>query len=318
MNVLPPSDETEFRAALALLMAQPDRPSADVGHRIDLLTRYADRYQLSLKHCLIAKEGEQIIAACLCVDSAGRSSSVLTPALAPVSASGPAVVRLLEEASRLARGRAVLFLQGMIPPEAVHQAELYRQASFAPLARLIYLETDLAQPVLSGKSTPPVTWETYSPRTHDLFARVVEGTYEQSLDCPRLNSLRDIEDVLASHRATGEFDPDFWLVAVADSEPAGTLLLSHTPERSSYEVVYMGLLPGWRGRGYGGALLRRAVELAREQAAAVLTLAVDARNTPARRLYRRFGFREVCRRDAWIRVLPGPGLDAEHSRHGPA
>jgi ribosomal protein S18 acetylase RimI-like enzyme len=59
--------------------------------------------------------------------------------------------------------------------------------------------------------------------------------------------------------------------------------------REAWEVIYLGLTPGARGRGLGRAVLRHALELARDHVP-FLELAVDLRNTPAVRLYRSAGF----------------------------
>ena len=314
MNVVQPGDSTELKEALAVLVARPGLSSADVNHQIDVLLRYTQKRGISLEHCLMAKDQGRIIGTCLCLDSPGRTSSVFIPATMGNDAVGGAVVGLLDEASSRAARRDIQLLQGLVRPEADREARVYRKAGFQLLAQLICLESDLTQrSVLSGRPTPPVSWETYSPKTHELFARVVQGTYQGSLDCGSLNGLRTIEDILASHRATGEFDPRFWLLALGDEGPVGTILLSYVPERPAYEVVYMGLLPQWRRRGYGTVLLRRGVQMARDQAAMMLTLAVDARNTPAQRLYRRFGFREVSRRDVWVRILSKPDSPSEAS-----
>ena len=82
----------------------------------------------------------------------------------------------------------------------------------------------------------------------------------------------------------------------------GVLLLNGIAERRALEVVYMGVAPSARGAGVGDALLERAVKVASTVGASTLALAVDERNAPARRLYQRWGFREVGLRDAWIAI----------------
>ena len=82
------------------------------------------------------------------------------------------------------------------------------------------------------------------------------------------------------------------------------------------DVVYMGLLPQCRGRGFGRAILHHAVKVARDYACELVTLAVDAGNTPAVRLYRDCGFVETTRRRAWI-VAPGRDSFAGSARSTP-
>ena len=89
---------------------------------------------------------------------------------------------------------------------------------------------------------------------------------------------------------------DLGFVAELDGEPVGAAWLRHwssgcrgygfvdeaTPELS------MSLLPGYRGRGIGTALLRRLLAAAAHESDAV-SLSVSNSN-PALRLYERFGF----------------------------
>ncbi len=306
MNIVQPADPVQLRQALALLIARPDLSRAEIDQQIQYLTDYASKYRLSLEHCLVARRNGADVAVCLCVDSPGRTSSLFIPAVLDRPDVREAVCVLLEEASVRAGNRRIQFLQSMVAPESVQEAAVYRQAGFQNLAQLLYLENDLTQPVLPHNFPPKLDWATYTAQTHPLFANVVAGSYEESLDCGSLNGLRDIEDILASHRATGIFDPRHWLLGTVDGKPTGVILLTEVPERFAIEVVYMGLLKRWRGIGYGSALLRRAVELAREKAVVTLMLSVDVRNEPARKLYQRFGFQEISRRDAWIKILRSP------------
>ena len=307
MYVARPADKSAIRDALAVLVSRPGLSSAELDEQIDVLLRYVERRQLSLDHCLMAQQRGRVIGVCLCVDAPGRTSSVFIPATSDAPEVAEAVLCLLEESARLAAGRRVQVLQGTVHPTAKHEGQLLARAGFQWLAELAYLDSDLTNPVLAGKSTPALAWQAYSQATHSLFCGVVQKTYADSLDCVGLNGIRDIEDILAGHRGTGEFDPDLWLVGIVGSEPVGVLLLAYIPERWAYEVVYMGVLPAWRARGYGSALLTKAIELARDRAVTTLTLAVDTRNAPARRLYDHFGFVEASRRDVWIRLL-GPGV----------
>ena len=65
------------------------------------------------------------------------------------------------------------------------------------------------------------------------------------------------------------------------------------------------VLPGWRGRGIGGAMLRELISVARSRHRRI-SLSVNHAN-PARRLYERFGFREVATRGDAVTMLLEPG-----------
>lgn len=303
MTVTKPENELELRRALERLIHRPGMLQADTDQQIRILLRHAEKRGLSLDQCLVAKVGDQVASCCLCVDSPGRTSAVYIPAWIPDARAADDLVCLLNEAANQAGRRNIHFLQAIIPIEASTEPQILREAGFEHLAELIYMERDLTRTITVDKPPPAMQWLTYSRQTHHLFARTVLETYEGSLDCARLNGLRDIEEIMATHRACGVFSPKTWLLGLVDGEPAGVLLLSALPEQSSYEVVYMGLRAAHRGKGYATALLQRGARIAGDQAALRLTLAVDAKNTPARRLYERLGFCEVIRRAAWIRIL---------------
>jgi mycothiol synthase len=303
MIIAQTESDSELRQALRLLIHRPGLSQADIDHQIRSLLRHAESRGLSLDHCLVGREEDEIVSCCLSVDSPGRTSAVYTPSWIPDGQAADRLVSLLNEAAERARHRQIHFLQSIIPLEASLERKILERAAFERLAELIYMDNDLTLPLLVGKPPPSLTRVTYSPDTHSLFAKVVLETYEGSLDCVRLNGLREIDEILDTHRATGVFDPLMWFVGVAEGDPVGALLLARIPEQAAVEVVYMGLRPSYRGRGYATALLTHGTRIARDQAALRMTLAVDVLNVPARHLYEQFGFRELTRRCAWIRVL---------------
>jgi ribosomal protein S18 acetylase RimI-like enzyme len=138
---------------------------------------------------------------------------------------------------------------------------------------------------------------------HERLADIVERTYEGSLDCPAIDKVRSIEDVLEGYRAVGAFDPDRWLIARQRDRDIGCLLLAAYPKNQHWELVYMGVVPEARGRGLGLALVRHAQRLAREGRATRLALAVDAANEPAMDAYETAGFTTWDRRTVYVRAF---------------
>jgi GNAT superfamily N-acetyltransferase len=160
-------------------------------------------------------------------------------------------------------------------------------------------------PWLEPPSAAGLEWLPFDDRTRPEFARTILASYQDSLDCPELTGIRPIDDILAAHQAAGRFDPALWELALVDGEPSGCLLLAQHVHTPLVEVVYTGVVPAWRRRGVGGWLLRRAVEQGRAVRARRLSVVVDSRNAPAKRLYQRFAFTPVTHRDAfWYRFTP--------------
>ena len=158
-------------------------------------------------------------------------------------------------------------------------------------------------------SPPKSAWTIEpAPRTDDSrLAAIIERTYEGTLDCPQLNGVRDVHDVLAGYRACGKFDPARWLIARRGDCDVGCLLLTDHPDEDQWELVYAGLVPAERGHGAGLALAEHAQFLTRQAGRARMVLAVDAANAPAVTTYERVGFVTWDRRSAQLRVFPRGG-----------
>lgn len=101
------------------------------------------------------------------------------------------------------------------------------------------------------------------------------------------------------------------LLAAADGEPVGVAVcffgISTFRARPLLNVHDLAVLPAYRGRGVGRALLRAVEEHARRRGCCKLTLEVQDDNTPARTLYQRFGFDDVVYGDSAVtRFLAKP------------
>ena len=83
--------------------------------------------------------------------------------------------------------------------------------------------------------------------------------------------------------------------------------LSTFRARPLLNIHDLAVLPEFRGKGVGRALLRAAEEHARRKGCCKLTLEVQDDNAPARTLYQRFGFEDVVYGDsATTRFLAKP------------
>ncbi len=199
------------------------------------------------------------------------------------------------------------YAQALLDPLDEPRRAMLQAAGFWRLAGLHYLERNPIYPWCDPPAAAEAQWIAYDERdqppaapVHRRFAETIQATYRESADCPALTDLRPVDDVMAGHKATGRFDPALWQLALVDGQAAGCLLLARLTHGPVFEVAYMGVHPDFRRRGVGGLLLRRALDLSRQRAAQRLTLVVDEQNAPARRLYDRFAFSLVARREAWL------------------
>lgn len=273
----------------------------------------ATKQVLTLRSC---PNGEQLIAGmCLWVPAPGRTAMLFGPGLSDFPDAAQATQLAVTAALEEARRAGVVLVQAMMEPADAAGKTIFAAAGLTQLATLTYMER---RPPI----TPPpfelpfdLTIAPYEATTHALFRDAVTRSYEQTLDCPTLSGMRDIEDVLEGHKAVGPFDPQLWGVllrgggaaggveGVGGGKPMGCLLLAEIPARRALELVYLGLVPEARGLGLGRLLMQRVLAIAARRHFELATLAVDAANVPAVRLYRRCGYASVAQRVAMVRRL---------------
>lgn len=132
---------------------------------------------------------------------------------------------------------------------------------------------------------------------HDaLLAIALERSYIDTQDCPELCGLRDVADVLDSHRSVGDYDPALWWIIEYQGKPEGAMLLSACPEQQTIELVYLGISPVLRGKGIGSAMLALGLKELTGRPEGTISCAVDTRNAPAMKLYKRAGFQQFSTR----------------------
>jgi ribosomal protein S18 acetylase RimI-like enzyme len=100
------------------------------------------------------------------------------------------------------------------------------------------------------------------------------------------------------------FDPALVTVAWADGTPAG-FSLAYPKRMGDWGWIWLiGVLPAWRRRGLGLALLRESFRRIAQTGETIAALGVDAANpTGATRLYDRAGMRVLWRADTWAKEL---------------
>ena len=258
--------------------------------------------RLAAIEAIRAEHGGFRVAA-VAIRNPGRTLGlVLSPLQGPHdrARAAEAIRRVLDSVA----GCDAALLQAMFDPSRRPEIAAAGDAGFRHLARLRFMEAEL--PRLVRDELPLPERGSIEPCGHeapDALATLLARTYERTLDCPGLAGLRRTEDVLEGHRGSGQFDPALWFRLELDGTAAGLALLNPNPEAGCTELVYFGLVPEARGRGLGAILLRHALARLGRQMPQRVALAVDDRNTPALRLYRRHGFVPGGVRVALVRPL---------------
>ncbi len=215
----------------------------------------------------------------------------------------PPTVAVLDRAAAAVDGSAVSLLQALIDPDDDRESRVLTAAHFQRLACLHYLQRHVPGDAAMPAWPHHIDLQPYTPPSRSLFIEALDASYEQTRDCPALRGARSTEDVLDGHMATGQFDPDLWTLVMLDGRPVGALLLNPVPEHRCVELVYLGLAMRVRGQGLGKMLLQRALAQCAARRHRIVTLAVDADNTPAMAVYRGAGFFRVARKVALVRML---------------
>ncbi len=243
--------------------------------------------------------------AALTIRNVGATAMIFCSPLSRSGEEAGALVQLLAELSQASLDSGARFVQGLLPLDWEREAALFVRAGYSHLAELAYMQAATAG--VAMETCPVVRWHTVLDIGERVLATVIADTYEGSCDCPGLLGLRNMDEVIASHKASGLYHPQSWFVAEYLGESVGCVLVNDaTMQFEAGDIVYLGVRPRWRRRGFGRILLRHAMADAANRALRRLLLAADAANVPAMALYHKEGFREVDRRVAYIRSVPKP------------
>ncbi len=292
-----PVTETERTWALRMLL-----PNLTVAARTELVTEWQQRMQThGLPGLFVSHDRGMATGAVWAQVQPGRTAALWPPALVD-EGDTIAASALMDAACDFLEPQNLSLAQSALKGHSDRQASYLRHAGFEPLVDLAYLvATHDIFPAVSLDTR--LQFEAYRPAIHQRFASVVVRTYCDTLDCPRLNGVRRIDDILEGYRATGTFSPGHWMLVRHASQDIGCLLLADFPRTDHMELVYMGLVPEARGNTYGAEITRHALRLAGEAGRSQMVLAVDQQNTPAMAMYAVVGFAVWEQRAIYIRVF---------------
>jgi len=293
----------------------------------------AQRGEIDLSGLWVARERTgRITGTLLTQPLAGKTAAVWAPEVKSSWRRPALAAALVQEALADLKARGFRLAQAVLDESAgPHAGRDLQRGGMPRVTELLYLERDTSTPLpvaaepvrrprraigpapaRSGSHThsnscafPGFAWRPFEATLESEFRSVLQATYTGSLDMPELEGARALDDILESHRTAGRFVAERWQLGriLGKPEAAAVLLLAEVPGRNVWEVVYLGLTPAARGRGLGLAVVGHALELARGRVP-WLELAVDLRNTPARRLYEAAGFVTRGRRAVHLVIFP--------------
>ncbi len=226
-----------------------------------------------------------------------------TAAVWPPSPGEPASLPLMQAVSRFLTENDIALAQFLIDPEAPVDRELLEAGQFRKLADLAYLVADCS---FFPPQAPASDLE-FVPRANDdpqRLGNLLTRTYQDSLDCPALNGVRDESDTLEGYASQGTDTSIHWFFVQNKGKDVGALILAEHDGGKRWELVYMGIVPEARGQGFGWQIVQFALWQAGKGRAQQLVLAVDETNRYALAMYRRAGFIGWDRRTVYARLHP--------------
>lgn len=309
------------RLAIALLLTGTPRPTEPA---VDRMLDYAAEAELSLDWLWLAWRNDRPVAAALILPAAGRAAMAMISPLQGIHADLAAA--LVREACAAADRKRVRLVQALLDPWLGVERQVLERSGFKMVADLHYMERKTARGrnekplgvgfgVNAGGGASALTLAAmlgldpgqevtlWAPELRPLFAKAILASYEETLDCPDLVGMRDIDDIIDGHMAAGVFDPDLWMVVHRAGEPDAVMLLAPLPQRDAVELVYLGLSTAARGRGLARRLLTHGLALGQAKSCATMVLAVDEINKPAKKLYESLDFAVTARKLAMIMAL---------------
>ena len=297
-----PVGPDDRREALALLFRE--LPNSVRERQCSATLRQFEAEPLAATGLLEARRADDHCGVIWIQVQQGRVANLWPPQIvASIEGNGERIARaLVDAACELAYRGDARMIQSLLTTDAGLAASRLKAAGFEHAADLLYLVSSAAA-FPAAAPDDGLDYDAYSPTDEARLERIIERTYQETRDCPRLNNLRPTNEVIEGYRAVGDFDPANWLIAKDHGTDVGCLIIaSHTKERV-WELVYMGIVPEARGRGCGLALARQAEWMARQGGAERLVLAVDAANEPALRGYAAAGFAAWDRRSVFLRLV---------------
>lgn len=273
--------EEELPRAMDLAFAH--LPDADrAGRACNAMALFAAG-QLDPRGVLLARRRDAAQAIFVCQVLEGGTGVVWLPRGDP-----EAFDLLVQSGLRWLEERGARLAQVIVLPDETPLLEPLVRVGFRTAGPLVYLRHDLAELPTAPRSA--LRFTSARGLSDEYLGAILDETYRDTLDFPELTGLRSLAEILAGHRAAGRHDPAHWFVAFVGAAPAGVLFLAELEPLESWELSYLGVVPGFRRQGVARALLALGLERVRDHAGAQLEVAVDARNGPALQLYAALGF----------------------------
>lgn len=265
-----------------------DAAAEDQDQQINEFLETVKADQNGHKLLLIARENNVLLGAGVLIFT-DASTAFFWP---PFTTRTDCAAALLQEMATRIDQSEVSIGQALLDPRQLNVRRLLTQNGFPHLTNLVFMRhplTDIrSQGLLADKHIQSIPFDEQINRHR--FLAMLDLTHQFSFDCPALNHSRTAEESLESHRSSGDSDQQYWYLFQHENTDLGVILLSEHRSENLWEVVYMGVAPEQRGKGYGAALIEFGLQQALAHNQSALMLAVDYKNSYAIKIYEESGF----------------------------
>ncbi len=203
-------------------------------------------------------------------------------------------IRLLSTLTKqLAEEEGNFLVQAIVDKDNSSQRSLLAGSGYVRQTDVLQLWTDAAVVDPTVCELPAgYCWRPASAVSREELVELIGSTFVDTLDCPILNRLRSVDDVLSGFQDGRELSQlPLWFVLYRNTDKlnVGCLFLSQH-SREVLEIAYLGLVPGARGLQLGTKLIGKARLAIKEMGTSLLVAGVDSENWPALRAYCQHGF----------------------------
>jgi ribosomal protein S18 acetylase RimI-like enzyme len=294
------AEPTERAAAFDLVFQHfgPTERQARVANALQLI----ELGELPAEGVWVARHEARVVGALVCLALPGASGLVWPPQVAFGINAREVEDQLIRRAAAWLRGRGAKLAQALLTEDEKGLAPPLERNGFSHITSLWYLRHDLSVLRESSAGSQSLGYQTATTTDPRVFQDTLLRTYEGTLDCPEVNGVRTIGEVLAGHRGQRTEDPATWWLVVDAGEPAGVVMVTEMPDSRTWDLSYLGVVPKARGRGLGREMVQKVLLEARAAGVSGVSLSVDTRNRPAWQLYLAAGFQSYDRREVYLAV----------------
>lgn len=269
--------------------------------RVTALLAAEKEGKISLDGLLSATNNNRVVAATWCLNQPGKIATIWGPGL--ISGIPDTLAdELVTRSVRYAQQSGSHLVQSLVGAENPAAGEHLTRMGFRAITLL-----DQLHAFLDDLNVPPPTDRLSFIPCEDFrrssFEKLVANTYDGSLDCPEVDGLRQISDVLAGYYATSSQNTAHWYTIKQGGDTVGVTILAHHTANHQLELIYFGLLPTFRRQGLGREILCFVIQQAKRLGCQSILTGVDQRNTPAMVLYHQFGFGLSDSKELYLKPL---------------